>query len=228
MIRTIEDIQTEVLVRGARTTSATDITDQILNDWTRDAYNWVCSYKKWPMTEGRASTTYASVEELVPFEGWKSDSIRILTIGGERYEKKNFADYQMYREDYPAGDDKIFSDFAGLYFINVSAAGSGTLTAYGQFTPAIDPTDKEAQTVFSNSEEDGNEAVVEMMLSYLKKRDKLFDEAILHKTEAMRLLEGIWKSILDEQYAYQTKNRGMFKRFDVLEGGEDYSKEDQF
>lgn len=230
MLFNIQDIQDEFIVRGAVTTSATDITDTIVNDWTRQAHTAVTSYKKWTMTEGRASTTYAGLEEVTPFEGWKPDSVRYLTIGGKRYDKKNFTDYQMYKEDNPSGADKIFSDFGGLYYVNAGAGGSGSLVAYGQYSPVIDPTDKTAITVFSNTEEDGNDAIVETMLSYLKKRMKLFDEANLHQAEARLLLDGIWQRYLDEQYAYQTKDRGMFSRFDVLRGGmnEELTKRDQW
>ena len=75
-------------------------------------------------------------------------------------------------------------------------------------------------TIFSGNNEEGNEAIVEKMTSYLKRREHLMNEAELHDQRAVMKLEEVWKRILDEQYAYQTtpERGGMFTRFDVLEG----------
>lgn len=230
MLQTGADIIGEVLVRAGVTSTATGLyTDTILRGWLDDAHRWAASARKWPFTEGRISTTFASEENDYP-EGWRPDSIRILQVGGKRYQKIGFEDYQMYRENEPSGDDKVYSDFALGYFVNPNGA-SGTTTLYGQFLPStLDATETTVLTIFSNRDQDGNDAIVEEMLRYAKTREKKFDEAKIHHERAVEILETVWKRFSDEQFGYHTKDRGMYERIDVLEGGlrDEVFKRDQF
>lgn len=224
------DIITEVLVRNNRTTTDSFITDSTLQDWLRMAHTWASSYKKWPFTEGRVSTTWTGSEE-VSFEGYKADTIRFIQIGGKRLQKINFEDYQLMREKYPDTSERVYSDFSRILFINPSADVSGTLTAYGQFQPIIDPTSLTEETVFSSWDAEGNEAIVEKMTAYLKAREHLPDETKFHDERAAQKLEEVAGRIGQEQFAYHSKNDdGMFKRIDVISGDyeDDVIKRDQF
>lgn len=231
-LSTIYDILGEVVVRGnisTTTTSSGLYTDTILKGWLDPAHRWAAAFHKWPFTEGRVSTTYSTEENPYP-EGWKSDSIRLLQVGGKRYQKLNFYDYQAFREDSPDSDDRVFSDFGLTYFVNPNQA-SGTTTVYGQYTPsAFDTTDNTATTVFSSNEPEANEAIVEEMLSYAKRREKNLNESQVHHNRAIEILESVWKRYGDEQFGYQTKNRGNFKRLNVMYGvlDDELLKRDQF
>jgi len=232
MLNTQADLISETLVRMGITTTVGFITDVMLNDWSIQAHRWAAGYKKWPFTEGRVSTTYASMEENDYPEGWKTDSVRILTLGGYRFEKKNFEDYQIFREVEPNATDRIFSDFNRVIYINPNSGLSGTTVFYGQYMPAaFDITDNPttSYTVFSGAEEEGNEAIVQEMLSYAKQREGKSQEALVIHETAKRILDSVWEKIQAEQYAYQTKSRGMFKYFDVLQSNEGPNiDEDQF
>ena len=218
------EIKNDVMIQGSISTSVGFFTDTILNDWIDKAHKWASGYKKWPFTEGRISTTYvsdASTEAGFTYpEGWKPDSIRLLQVGGKRFNKKNFYKYQEFREDYPDDTDKICSDFGRLYYINPKADVSGTTTLWGQYTPAkLDATDHTAETVFSDNAEGGNEAIAEEVLSYVKKKQNKLQESITHHKIAMDALNGIWQQIRDEQFAYQsTEGEGMFKRINIVSG----------
>lgn len=218
-MRTKTNIITEFLVRNGRSTSTTDLTDAIVNNWYLESHLWASAYHKWPFTEGRIQTTYTTTEEW-SFDGYKADSFRILQIGGKRLTKLNFEDYQILKEETPDSTDRVFSDFGRTVFINTNIDCSGTLVAYGQYQPYIDITDESGITVFSDFDEEGNEAMVEKMSAYLKKRDQLYQESELHDQRASAKLEEVWKRTQDEQYAYQTtpERGGMFKRIDVLNG----------
>ena len=128
--------------------------------------------------------------------------------------------------------EKFFTDKGLSYYVNANAGGSGSVVAWGQFTPAtINGSIPTSTTVFSNNAEEGNEAIVEMVLSYAKQRGKKTKESLAHKSEAVRLLNELWGRIEDEQYQYQVPpNDGMFERFDVLEGAltDDLFRRDQF
>lgn len=237
MINTIGELITEVLVRNNRTTTDSFVTDSILMDWAEDANVWATSVHKWPFTEGRQSTTYTTSitdDNGLPYmpypEGWKADSIRILTVGGKRMEKIEFNSFLRFLEDNPASNERIYSDYSRQIYVNVGSNVSGTMTAYGQYTPVVDGTDLTAKTVFSGFDEEGNEALVEKMTSYLKRREHLPQEAELHDQRALAKLEEIWQRIKDEQFNYKTKDRSMFERFDVLTGETitDQFKRDRF
>lgn len=220
------EIKMEVLVRLGKDTTSAWTSDTQLNRLIDQAHRWAAGYHKWPFTEGRFSTTFASLitnedsylRGEYP-EGWKSDSIRQLTVGGLRYQKTNFEDFQIYQEDQTSGTDKIFSDFARAYYINPNAGASGTISAWGQYTPAaLDDESASDETVFKG-EDEANQAIIDEAMSYLLRRDSRETEAINHHELAKKALDELWKRIGDEQFAYQSKDRSMFSRVDVINGG---------
>lgn len=246
------DIINEFLVRMNVSTTVAFYTDAILTRWASNAHQWAASRYKWPMTEGRFSTTFATrLQEdgytvLEYPEGFRADSVRLLTIGGKEYKKTNFYKFRKFLEDNTQDTTKIFSDFGGRLLINPNASDlSGTAVMWGQINVAPLASDSNIQvptalTIFSGVEEDGNEAIVELMMGYAKQREKTQtavvkgqpqSAALMHAQKAGAMLDAIWKRIQDEQFAYQdSQNEGMFKRFDVLRGGfsEDLFKRDQW
>jgi len=228
-MRTKTDIITEVLVRNNRTTTDGFITDTTLTNWYNESNKWASAYKKWPFTEGRVSTTYTTTETW-NFEGYKADSIRFLTIGDKLYQKINFKDYKQMLDETPSSTDRVYSDYGRTIYINTASGGSGTLTIYGQYQPVIDTTDESGLAIFTDWDDEGNEAIVEKMSGYLKRREHIPDEAELHDQRAVVKLNEIWDKIGGEQANYQLRNGdGMFTRFDVLNGGfSDGINSDQF
>ena len=224
-MRTRDNIFTEVLARNNRTTTDGFITDAFLKNWYTEANVWVNSFHKWPFSEGKTSTTYTTAvtddmgNAIIQYpEGWKADSIRIVTIGGKRMDKLAFNSFLRFIENNSSNTARIYSDYGRQLYVNVNADVSGTLTAYGQYMPIIDVTDETGITLFSDFDEEGNEAIVEKMSCYLKRREHITDEAELHDQRAIAKLEEIWKRIQDEQFAYQTRDQSMFEDFDVLQG----------
>lgn len=238
-LNTNGDIITEFLVRNNRTTTDGFISDSTVQGWLKDAHTWAAGYKKWPFTEGKYSTTSASTTTspegyttLSYPENWKSDAIRLLLVGGKRFYKKNFYKFQSFIEDNPADTSKIYSDYGRQILINPMASDfSGTIVLWGQFQPILDVTDFTAATVFSNADEEGNEALVYKMSAYLKYREHQVYEAQVDEQTAGAKLEEVASRIGEEQFNYQdTLNEGWMKRFDVLRGGfkEDIFRRDQW
>ena|SRR3990167_7281671 len=236
-LSTRDDIFTEVLVRNNRSTTDSFITDTMLKQWFFAAHTWATAYHKWSFTEGKVSTTFTTAAggdngDEWYFEGYKADSFRIVQVGGKRLEKLNFEDYLIFQEEEPSADDRVYSDFGRTLFINPKVDASGTLAAWGQYQPYVDVTNETGKTLFSDYDEEGNEAIVEKMSGYLKRREHLVQEAEIHDQRAMGKLEEVWKRTLDEQAMYKTHadRGGMFKRFDVLYGVEndELIKRDQF
>jgi hypothetical protein len=218
---TQNDIITEVLARSGKDTTSGWISDTILGNWSSQAHRWAAGLHKWPMTEKRGTTTYTTASETWDFEGYKADSFRFIQIGGKRLQKLNFEDYQIFKEESPSGNDRVYSDFGNLVYINTSVDLSGTLTIYGQYTPAIfDNTDLTENTVFSEGNNEGNQAIIEEMISFSDRRDGKLQESLSHHAKAKELLDELWQRIQNEQYAYQTHpdRQGQYRRFDVLKG----------
>lgn len=238
MVSNVGDIKSEVLVRLGTSSTSGYYSDTILNDWLKQAHVFCAGYRKWPFAEGRVSTTFTSsnTDELgnVVYnypEGWKADSIRLLQIDGKRLEKLTLRDFQQLREDYPSANDRVYTDFAQRYYINPSIDLSGTITLWGQYTPAeLDTSDNTTQTVFSTSDDEGNLAIVEEMQAYAYSRERDEQRAQIHHQKALELLEQVWKKYADEQFGYLTKNRGIWERIDVLDGQRygDQLRRDQF
>ena len=229
-LNTISDIVDEVMVRGQQNTTTGFLNDTMLNDWLTEKHRMAAGYRPWPYTEGRASTTYASLVTDEDgdlrgnyFENWKPDSIRYMLIGGDRVQKMNFQNYLRFREDSPSSQDRVFTDFGLIYKLNPNADVSGTIAAWGQFIPYIDVTDNTALTVFSNRNENGNEAIVEAIVSEIKQRSNDPNGSKKHFDKAMFLLNEMWEQIRGEQHGYHGGDTGMFEHFDVLAGG---SRED--
>lgn len=225
------EIKTEVLVRSGKDTTSAWTSEAFLNDWINQAHRWAAGYKPWPFTEGRQSTTYTGAEEW-NFEGVKSDSVRILQIDGKRFDKINFEDYQIFNEDQSSANDRVFSDFGNTLYINPRCGLSGTLTVWGQYQPSYildgDEND-ETEMVFSPGSDEGNEAIIEKVLGNLYVRDDK-QTAMQHYAMAEKQLQLLWGRISEEQFKYQTKDRGMFRDFDVLEGDytDNLSRRNQF
>lgn len=222
MLNTYGDIKNDVIVQLGISTSVAFYTDTILGNWIDKAHKWAAGWKKWTVTEGRVSTTYVGgTEEWNYPEGWKPDSIRLLQVGGKRFKKTNFYQYQTFREDYSTNQEKVFSDFARLYYINPNTDAGGTLTVWGQYTPIdIDQSDPTVKTVFSDTAEEANSAIVEEVLAYAKIKEKKLQESIAHHEKAKQILLEELQQVQEEQFGYQdTKNsEGMFGRIDVVRG----------
>lgn len=223
MAYTYTQLQSEVLVRLGADTTSSFYTESDIRDWLNRSYIWSSAYHKWPQTEYKdksSAFTKGTETYSYPNATFKTDSIRILQIGSYLFKKKNFADYLKWREDYPDRDDKYFSDYGRSLYINPNCA-SGTIYAYGQYTPTGLAMGS-SSTVFANNEDEADEAIIEKTLSYAFLKEKKFKESISYESSAKQKLDELWKRITDEQYAYQNINQSMFSDIDVVKGETPY------
>lgn len=228
---TKNDIKIQVLVRGGWSTTYT-IPEANLDLFVDRAHQFAAGYKKWPFTEGRVSTTFASLVTNEDGylageypEGWKSDSIRLMKIGGYEIGKREFYKFTKFLEDYSGDDERIFSDYARRYYINPNIDVSGTVTVWGQFTPA---SLVDNNTVFEG-ETEGDEAIIQMTMSYVYERLGEDSNAKSREATSRGILEELWARLQAEQHAYKLPpSDGMFERFDVLKGDFNEINTDQF
>ena len=216
---TFATLITEVVVRGGIDTTIGFYTDTILEREINLAYKWATAFKKWPFTEymdKSGAFTSGTEEYSYPNTGFRTDSIRILKIGDDLFEKILFKDYLQFREDYSSSEKKIFSDYGRVVYINPNCT-SGTIYAYGQLIPT-DLSNSTDATIFTNYDEEADEAVIERTLSILYKRGKKMQEMTEADSRARQLLSELWDRIVAEQHTYLPKESGMWKRIDIVNG----------
>lgn len=231
-------IRDEILLRTGKSTTSGWVSDTNLKNWINQSHRWAAGQKKWPMTEGRIQTTFTTGtgpnSDEWDFEGYRADSFRLMQIAGKRVQKLNYEDYLIYREEKPNGTGRCYSDIDGVVVINPNIDLSGTVTAWGQYLPAnFDITDETSETIFTEGNDDGNEAVIEKAIGYAYKRDGKKRESLEQNLVAKQILDELWENIKQEQSVNQTTEErgGMYRRFDVLRGrgvNDDFFNEDRF
>lgn len=248
MLVTLGDIKNDVLVKLNQGTSQGFYTDTLLNTWFNECYMYCASKYKWPMTQSKdTSLTFSQGTEIyaVPAQ-FKTDSIRVLQIGTSptiyNIGKTEFEDYMYFREWMTTASDRIWTEFTRNIYINPNMDVAGVITLYGQKNiTSLDGTNSDATntTIFSGAEEEGNEAIAYRMLGLAMMKEKrigqgakgkLSGEGQVYLSMSDSILDAIWKRITDERYAYQNRNKEMFRRLNVLKGGyqEEIFKRDQF
>jgi len=191
--------------------------------WINLAVKRAWDYARWIFSE-EAVYTQTSSEEYYDYpENFVSDSIRILKVEQDDgkmaiYEKITFDDYQKYREEYPDGKDKVFSDYQRFYFINPNTfSGAGKRIEIWGKKRAPKLVNDDDLLPFSpdskDEENSGNEAIVKLAYSIAlgseKKKDKT--RAVIEEKEAYAMLDVIATRELGEQAQYKTKNREFFE-----------------
>lgn len=216
---TFSEVVTNVVVKGSISTTASFFTDSLIEREINNAKRWAESYHKWPMTEymDKSGAFTSGTEEVsYPNSSFKTDSIRMLKVGDYLFSKKNFEDYLIFREEQASNTDRIFSDYGRVLYINPNCA-SGTIYAYGQLSQS-DYASSSSTSAFSAGEPEGDESIVEKAISNLKAKSNKLQESVEWEVRAKTRLEEIWNRIQNEQFAYQTKDRGAWKRVDVVDG----------
>ena len=197
-------------------------TETELVRWLTIAKDEAVARHPWPFTEGKESiTTVASAETYDYPTNMKSDSIRYLTVNGKRYKKLLFEDYMTYREDYTSGTEKFFTDRNRILYINYLATDFGnSIVCYGQVEVSGSITSASTSSVFSMAEPEADEAIIKLAYSraFSSEKMKQPQKSRQERIEAFEILDGIWQRIQERQYSYQTKDRPMFERFDVVNG----------
>lgn len=207
-------------------------TESQLTNWLTIARDLAVARWPWPFTEGRREFTTASGTEKYEYQtDMKTDGIRYLTVNGKRYQKVLFDDYMNYREDYDTGSEKIYTDYNRTIYINYLASGfANSIVAYAQVGITGAVSSAVSTTVFTMAEPEGDDAIVKLAYSMALGSDKKKrpNEAVKERSEAIQILDSIWKRISDDQFSYQTHDRPMWGSFDVLNGGNNSINRNQF
>lgn len=165
-----------------------------LQQLIQDSYYKCSSLHEWPSLV-RAKTTTTTTDEYYDYpDEFRDESIVRLIINGKRYSKKNYEDFMDYKIDQAS----YLNPFTAGYVVDV----------YGCIQPEAFVTNNDL-TIFSLSDDSGNEAVVKKALSVaLAKSDP--NTSILEENGANTLLDTMWNKIKKRQQREERLNHPFF------------------
>lgn len=211
MLTTLENIELEIANRIGVTVGSTFFTSSKIHTTAVDAYNWSCTLYQWPMLETAKKTTTQANEYYYDYPaGFITDSIFRVIVDGERYELKNFDDFLDYKHITTGyKDKKIASDYNKQIFLYPTPTVADLdIIIFGlQMVDEIETTD---ETIFTDSDILGNEAVVKKAVSVLLAQANRKQEAQAEEAEAIAMLNIIYSKILKRQGKYQRLDKQMF------------------
>jgi hypothetical protein len=174
-------------------------------------------FKPWDFTEGSKTGTTSSDMLSSGYADYPGDiqsgSIYLLKIAGKEYKKLIFQDYLKYLEDYPTGQEKVWSEQKRFIFMNPNTYSAGQLLdLYGKLMPPIlsNPTDILPFSPDSdNYEHSGNEAIVLLAFAEALDSDKKQNsqQAEIERSKAYQMLETLWKPFGEARSTLQSKDR---------------------
>jgi hypothetical protein len=200
-------------------------TDSELGGFIQDALLLAWDYKPWPFTQGVETATTISTDYYDHPNELMNGSIYLLRVGGYEYKKLLMEDYLKFIEDSSTASDRIWSENDTFIFINKNAYTVGdTFDLYGKrMAPQLSgPTDiLPFSPVTDNQEHSGNSAIVLLAYSLALETEKKNkpDVAVSVRTEAIGMLEVLWKPYAQSRSYLQSKNRPMFDTQDYFGQG---------
>lgn len=179
----------------------------------QNAYKKATNLFIWPdLVQAFTSSTKNGYEYYDFPDAIRSNTIVRLMIDDDPYGRKNFQDYQDYKEENSNTTKKMFAFYGRFFFVNPepTADGSSNMDVWGAVqADALSASDSE--TIFTNSNPLGNEAVVQIAFSTAMKR---IDKA-LAKEELKEALGILAKLNTDEWKATQSSLRLDHPAFNV-------------
>ncbi len=101
---------------------------ELINAAARMAWN----YKPWPFTKGAKSVATVDSEYFDYPGDFEDGSITLLKVGGKKFDKRSFEDYQQTFEDEATSTERIWAEYDRFIFINQNAYAIGdTLDLFG-------------------------------------------------------------------------------------------------
>ncbi len=158
---------------------------------------------KWSALEDAATTrTQASLENYDYPDAWRSNALTRIVVNGELYRPKTFETYQNFKmESNPPPDPKlrIYAEFNRQFFLfPVPLTAPALVTdpdnifVWGIRAKTPDMVADGDTTIFSYTEEEGNEAIVKLALSILLAKGKDKKSGQVEENEGNAILDQIW------------------------------------
>jgi len=128
-MRTRLDIETRLKPMLFAVGTSTYFTTTRIQQAIDDAYMAVSAARQWPdIKKGFVTATLANQDYYDYPDNCQTESIFKISVDGDsKYEKLDFEDYMMFKEDFPLSERKIFSEYARQIFIFPTPLLDGTV-----------------------------------------------------------------------------------------------------
>lgn len=178
-MQTYLEMRTELQSRLGVSSNSSKYPSSRIQQLIKDSHMWATSLFIWdPLVKARKTSSVINQEYYDYPSDFRTNTIIELELDGTEYDRKNYETYKDYKRNHPnSTDTKIFANFGRQYFIFPipTVANSNTLVVWG----AIQATQLSADgdtTIFSLSDEQGNEAIVQKALAVAKNEPGGADE----------------------------------------------------
>ena len=174
-------------------------TDADLQDYLQAGVNKAWDYKPWTFKEVDRKATSVDDEYYDYPSDFEDESIRRLTVAGKEYDKKIFADYQLYFQNNPNATDRYWSEHLRFYFINQNAYTVGDeIVLLGTLrAPVLSADDDLLPFSFTsdNQENSGNRAVIQLAYAEALSSDKKKNptQGAIEEKRGYGMLDVIWQ-----------------------------------
>ena len=217
-MRTRADLRTGVKTGLRMVSTSTFVSDATINTELNDAHLWAADQYAWPVNE-KAKNTVTLINQYYydsPTE-FKADSVFMVFVDGEEYTPTDFQDFIRYKKENPSDtSQKIFASFGTQFFLfPTPTVADLEIIVWGIIQPD-DFVDDNSLTIFSNSEDSLNEAIVEKAISRLTKKTT---ESQAHLNKAKQILAEGWMRIAPRAARYKRKDAPFFNVPDLFPSG---------
>lgn len=188
----------------------------------KDSHLWCTAlYPFRELTVPKTTTTTGDEYYDYPDE-YRSFSIWALYVDGKPYRKKTFQSFYEYKRNYSTTTKRIFSDMARQFFLFPIPAAGLALDIFGQIQATQFAADGD-KSIFSLSNDDGNEAIVLRAMGVAKGDQNKISEAV-------GILTKIFSDQKDNSQFDQPLNTPMFVIPDFFGNGTvwDYASPDDY
>jgi len=183
-------------------------TDNVFTDYKRVIYININAF-----ADGKTITIYG---QATPTSLSFKSGLATETVAGDLVDSANapFVAGDVGKSVYNATDNK-YTVITG-YNTSTSVDIDNDIFTVGEEYEMFS-ANSAGETPFSNSEEEGNEAIVKKALSIALAKAEKWNESVVEENGAKQILNGIWARIQEEQFGYKTKKRSLFKRINILQ-----------
>lgn len=212
-MQTYGEMQSELVSRLQVANNSTLFPTSRIQTLIKDAHLWATSLYIWlDLVRAKTTSTRSGHEYYDYPTEFRTDTIVMIEIDGEEYDRKNFEDFRDYRRNNATSKKKIYSNYGRQFFISPipTVDGSNNMDVWGaiqapQLTLSTD------YTIFSRNNDSGNEAIVKKAQAVaVEPKDP--NKAAKLETDAIGLLTLIFQK---QQNTLQRDQRIQHPQFDV-------------
>lgn len=189
-MQTYLEMRNELISRLGVATNSTKFPSSRIQTLIKDAHLWATAlypFRELTLqtnlaTTGISSTVMPGASEHSYPAAYRSNSIWMIFIGTNEYRKRNFDDLLRYALNNPASIKRRYADLGRKFYMFATPANGQTMKLYGQ-QQATQLSGDGDKTIFSDANDDGNEAIVLKAEAVAKQKPDKEQQAVILLTK---------------------------------------------